>query len=493
MSTRLRTLLATLTFLTLFTLQTEANGQQQYTLEEIVELAKANSPQAFQARNRKENRYWQYRTYRSNYIPQLVLSGEPTFNNTISSQVQFVGDTAITRFSQFNEFDVTSRLSVDQNISLTGGAVSIGSNLNRNDNFITANTQYSSQPFSIVLNQPLFAFNQLRWDNKVEPLRYDESTKQFNEEMELVALRASGLYFDLLLSQINLKIAQTNLANNDTIYRIGQGRYELGKIAENELLQLELNLITSRQQVTQAQLDAETNTLALNTFIGQPGNEPLRLNESINVPEFNIDPEFAIEQAKGNRQAFLAFRRRRLEAEREVARARGDSGIDAELTAAFGVTQAGVTLSDAYQQPRESIFVGLNISLPVVDGGRQKARIQTALSNRDLVESTIAQEEIAFEQEIYTRVRQLEILRLQVETSQKAADIAQRTYDISQQRYFVARISITDLNIALQAKDQARRSYVQALRDFWDAYYEIRSLTLYDFEANQPIEYTGGN
>ena len=61
----------------------------------------------------------------------------------------------------------------------------------------------------------------------------------------------------VVLAQISLEIAQKNLANNDTIYKIGQGRYNLGRIAENELLDLELNVMNSRQQVAQALVDLE--------------------------------------------------------------------------------------------------------------------------------------------------------------------------------------------------------------------------------------------
>ena len=45
-------------------------------------------------------------------------------------------------------------------------------------------------------------------------------------------------------------------------------------------------------------------------------------------------------------------------------------------------------------------------------------------------------------------------------------------------------VTITDLGIAQQEKDKNRRSYVESLRDYWMAYYELRELTLYDFEAD---------
>src|SRR5690606_36535370 len=44
------------------------------SLDDIVEMAKAQSPRSKQAETRKENLYWTYRYYKSNYNPQLRLS-----------------------------------------------------------------------------------------------------------------------------------------------------------------------------------------------------------------------------------------------------------------------------------------------------------------------------------------------------------------------------------------------------------------------------------
>ncbi|NEQ55809.1 MAG: hypothetical protein F6K11_37870 [Leptolyngbya sp. SIO3F4] len=62
-----------------------AFSQKIFTLQEVIELAKQNSIGARQAENRKENRYWQYNLFLSNYRPQIFLNGQlPDFNRTIS-------------------------------------------------------------------------------------------------------------------------------------------------------------------------------------------------------------------------------------------------------------------------------------------------------------------------------------------------------------------------------------------------------------------------
>jgi outer membrane protein TolC len=52
----------------------------------------------------------------------------------------------------------------------------------------------------------------------------------------------------------------------------------------------------------------------------------------------------------------------------------------------------------------------------------------------------------------------------------------------------IGRIGIDNLYIAQNEKDQAKTQYVQALRQYWQAYYQLRRLTLYDFETGRPIQ-----
>ena len=57
------------------------SGQTRYSLEDVLRMAREQSPFSRQAETRKENRYWQYRSFKSNYNPQLRLMGNlPDYN-----------------------------------------------------------------------------------------------------------------------------------------------------------------------------------------------------------------------------------------------------------------------------------------------------------------------------------------------------------------------------------------------------------------------------
>ncbi|AHM63568.1 outer membrane efflux protein [Flammeovirgaceae bacterium 311] len=460
------------------------NIRNGLTLYEVIELAREQSPAALQAVTVKENRYWQYKTYQSNYFPQLVLNGSNEFSREVVATRQNDGTYA---FPQVNQNLSALSLSLEQQIGFSGSRIFLSSSLNRFDNFYNNTAFFSGNPAFIGLTQPLFFFNWLKWDKKIAPLQYEESKREYVEEMEQIAVRVTDLFFDMLLSQASLDIAKKNLAINEDLYQMAQDRASKTSSSESEQLQLELTVMRARQQVAKAELDLETNTLRLKSFIGVTDDDPLSLVPPSTIPDFKVDTETALAEAHKNRRASVAFKRRKLEAAKGVAWARGSGGLDANIQATFGLTNRGDVLSEVYQTPDDQQAVMINFSVPVMDWGRQKSRYKTAEANQKLTDYTVAQDQVNFEQEVITHVRMFSMRKQQVTISEKSDQIAQKRYAIAQRRYVLGEISITDLNIAMQEKDEAKRSYIASLEEFWKAYYQLRKLTLYDFEHNISI------
>jgi len=474
-------LFSVIVFLNPFTI----SAQQAFTLADIIERAKSQSPSSKRAETQKENRYWAYRTFRTNYNPQLRLEGQlPVYYKSVNQVPQQDGTYRYIPVQQTNN-EVT--LGLRQPLAFTGGIISANSGLgffkDYNDRSTLAE-QWSGSVFNIALNQPLFSFNQYRWDKRIEPLVYEESKREYVEEMEVISETAVQRFFNVLEQQINHQIATFNLVNNDTIYKIEQGRYNIGTTSLDKLLQVELQLLTSRQQVAQASLALETARLQLRSFIGLKDGEQFELILPEEIPQFSVSVDEALAYAKQNRADYIAFQRRRLEAEESVARARGNR-FQVNARAAYGLNNNGLVFTDVYQDPTEQQQFNLTFSIPVLDWGRNKAMMRTAVANKKLQDFQIAQDEVDFEQSIMTQVRQFEMLRLQMQITKKSDEVAAERYNVSQNRYLIGKIDITDLNIALEQKDDAKRRYIQALRDFWVAYYNLRQLTLYDFHEGK--------
>lgn len=459
-------------------------GQVTLSLEDVIELAKQQSPSAKAAETRKVNFYWQYRTFRSDYNPSLNLTGNlPGYNRDFFQVSQDDGTFAYRSREQISS---SLNLGLIQPLALTGGEISINSSLNQfndlNADPSVINPIYNSTLFNVRLVQPIFGFNDLKWAKRTEPLRYEESKRSYVEDMEFISQQSANLFFDYLDAQINLQIAEFNLANNDTVFNIEEGRYNIGTTSKDKLLQVELQLLRSKQDVAQANLDLQTSRLALRRYIGlqDSSGSQMQLILPNELPLFEIDLDKALAYARENRADYIEFERRRLEADRNVASARAQR-FQSNLTASFGLNNAAGEIVDTYDNPNDQQRVNVTLSVPILDWGRSKSRVQTALADQELTQYTLDQEIQNFEQEIMTLVSRLEVIRLQVEITQKSDEVATERYMVAQNRYLIGKIDITDLNIALTEKDNARRSYINALRSFWSAYFDLRRLTLYDF------------
>jgi outer membrane protein TolC len=475
-----------------FTFTSLCSAQQKMTLPDVVGMAQRSSPSYYRAQSRALNSLYAYRYFKAGQMPHLVAN----FNNASSPMGETTtveqpnGEIEVRRRSTSN---TTLGLGLRQIVPWTGGVFSVRSDLGRVDIFSPeSKTTYWATPFTLNYNQPTFLYNPYNWERKISPLAYEESKRTYIEDLERVALDGSVYFFAALAAQTQEKIYQLNVQNTDTLYKISKGRFDLGKIAENELLQIELSLLNARNSLEQATLQKEIAYQELKRFLNMPKDADIEIALPNKTPLFNVPLDKAIAEAGNNRQAVLEFRRRRLEAEQDIAQARGSSGYELNLSAQMGQAGGGLdptSLKGAYQGGEVQQRFNVGVSIPVVDWGRARNRVRQARANRDLVEIDVQQAERSFEQEVYLQTQQFNIQKNLLASAAKADTIAALRYEITKQRYLIGKISITDLNLAQQEKDQASQGYIGALRNFWSAYYTVRRLTLYDFEQDRKIRY----
>jgi outer membrane protein TolC len=200
-----------------------------------------------------------------------------------------------------------------------------------------------------------------------------------------------------------------------------------------------------------------------------------------------VDPAAAVAYAVQNRSDIREYDLQRTMAERRVREAQLNRGFGATLTAVAGLNQTSTGLGDAYRSPLDQQRLSLSLEMPVLQWGAGRAAVQAAQADQQRVEYTLQGNRQALEQEVHFAALELEQNERQLAIAAKADTVAERRFEVAKNRYVIGRIDISDLYIAQNEKDNAVESYVQALRQYWTAYYRLRRLTLYDFEAGEPI------
>ena len=468
-------------------LGTISQAQIQLSLKDVISLAKTNSIMSKQIENRYQNSYWRHFSYKRQFLPSLVFDGTlPEFQHFIASVTQNDGaETFVNR----NVISNKANLSINQLVPLTGGVISIGTGL---DNIqLSGNTQsttYLSRPIEFGYSQNIFGFNRYKWDKKIEPLYFNEAELLKAEEIEQLSIESVNRYFDLLRDQLSMKNTENNFLNNDTIYKIGKGRYGYGKISENELLQLELSLLNAEMSYEKQKLNLELSRQKLATFLGYSSQENIELVLDSLIPEFDVNYAEALSFANKYHSQIIRQEKKVLEAEMNVAKVKINNRFNFNLSASFGLSQTADNITDAYLKPQNQEFVSLGVRVPIVQWGLGRGRIKQAKEYAELVKSTIEQEKIDFNQDIYVKVAQFNLTRKQLKVSERAKEVAAKRFEVAKQRYLIGKTIVTDLLIAQQEKDNALIRYINAYRDFWKSYYDIRKTTHYDFEAKTIIE-----
>ncbi|MGE7775605.1 TolC family protein [Chitinophaga sp. NPDC101104] len=464
-----------------------AQDTLQLSLDQVVDMARKGSIAARQAITVRKTKYWEWRTHRSNYQPQLALEGTlPGFQKTFNPVTQPNGTI---KFEPVHYNNSALNLSFSQGITATGGRIYGATQLQRFDDFSAGTRLYNAIPFTIGYTQPLFQFNQLKWDTRIAPIKFAESKQQFIADMEFIGVKAADYFFDLLLAQVNFQIAVTNLENTRQIQRIADEKFALGKISRNEILQLQLEYLKAEKSAGTARRDMEIAAMNLRAYAGMQHAGKIRLTLPPAVIAMQVSAERVLEEAYANNAESIAYERRIREAKRDVAKAKGENGLNAALNANLGYSNSAADLGKVYRDPRNQQLVELKFTIPVLDWGRQRSRTKTAEANLEFTQYAVEQDKQNFAQSVTTQVTLYTMMQEQVQLSAAADSIASEKYEIARQRYVLGNLSITDLSIAFSEKDQAKRDYILALRDFWVAYYELRYLSLYDFEQNKKISY----
>ena len=470
----------------LFTVEMKAQDTLKIELASAITMAQGGSVVSKQIENNYQSSYWSYKAFKARQLPSLDFTGTlPDFNRTIFSQTQPDGTR---EFISSNVFNSDVGLNLSQRVAATGGSVFLNSGLQRIDNLDEDDqTSYFSNPVSIGFNQSIFGFNSLRWEKKTAPLRWEAASRDKVEQQEQLSMDVVRTFFSYLLAQENLAIAQKNLENNEELYKIAKGRYGLGKIAENDLLQMELSVLQASNELELSAIQMERSKNELFTLLSIESENVVKLEIPNNTPQVNVNTQKALEQARQNRKDMVDFKRQKLEAERNLAEAKANRNPQINLTGSFGLNKTAFEVEEAYTRPLDQERFNLGLTIPIFDGGERKSQYKIAQSDMEVIFSDVEQRELAFDREVILRSNELSVLQGRLFISARSDTIALKRYNITKQRYLIGKIDITELNLALNSKDQSRRAYLQALRDYWEAYYRLRRLTLFDFETNQPL------
>ena len=453
------------------------SAQEKMTLPEAIHTARTQSVEALQARQAFVSTYWAYRSYKASRLPSFYLYGDMMNFDRSLTLLQNPEDGTLNYVSS-NNLQNGIGVQMNQNITFTGGTLSVSSDLSRIDQFgNNKSLTWYSRPVTVSYYQPLFTYNQFKWDKKIEPKEYERGKRDYLESMEALTINAVYAYHNLLLAKMNNEISQSNFENSGNMLKIAKER-----------LQLELRMLNDSISINETAVQVREAQMMLNSLLGYDESfviDPVLEEE---LPDIQMDYDLVMYKSLANSSFSLDNELSLLNAESSVAHAKASRGFSFALNARFGMSQTGPEFPQAYKDLLDQETIGITFSIPIFDWGLGKGKVQKAKAAQEVVRAQVQQRENDYRRQIFTAVSQFNNQRQQCQVSRRAMLIASERYELTMHRFREGNASVTDLNMAQTENDSALRQYISDISNFWTYYYALRQYTLYDFINGRDLE-----
>ncbi len=282
-------------------------------------------------------------------------------------------------------------------------------------------------------------------------------------------LTATEVYYDAILSQRLVEIAESTLAQAEATLGQTQAAFAQGVQPEFDVLRAEVARDNQRSLVVQRASERDLALLRLRLVLGIPKDRQVRLSGNLE------DPESATVAAAAREVAGISGEGPRAPVSLAKAQvsARAAS-VDLARAARLPTIQLALNLGfvNYPQDPwpmfddwRTNFTVGVSLQVPIFTGGQLINQVRAAQA--DLLEAELRLQDTAEQSELQVAraAEQIDVAVALWRASLRTQEQAQRAYEIAQQRFeqgVSTQLELTDARVLLE---QARVNQARAARD----------------------------
>ncbi|MDR3221382.1 MAG: TolC family outer membrane protein [Candidatus Accumulibacter sp.] len=273
-------------------------------------------------------------------------------------------------------------------VSATAGSV-WNDNRYHNDSQPSWQRDYNTHSYNISLTQPLF-----RWQNVVQygqaKWQVAQAEAVFAQASQELVLRVAQAYLDVLYAQENL--AAVRASKEAIALQLAQAKknFEVGTttITDTHEAQSRFDLATAQELA--GENDLEVKRYALRVIVGKESGELKRLRADVELlpPQPTSMEKWA--EAAENDSFQVQARQAALEvAQGEVERARAGHYPTLDVVANYGQSDTTSSTSGSSSLRTDARNIGLQLSIPIYEGGATGSRTREAIAKRGAAQSLL--------------------------------------------------------------------------------------------------------
>lgn len=294
---------------------------------------------------------------------------------------------------------------------------------------------------------------------RTESLLGSQETHRNN--MIAVAAEAKRKYYDLVLKFLDRDLQREKVRSLEEHLRSAQGLYEVGNSPYIDVTKAQSDLASARVSLLKAENDILLAQEALKVAIGTDIHTPfsIALSAELLMPQLPEDMAGLVDKALDERPDF-----RKLLHDIKAGELSVKDAARANSPTITG--QASTSLSNSERSSSTAdYYVGVNVNVPVVDGGETQAGIDQAKAQ---LEQTHADAD-SLRQNITYAVMSAALSLMNANDRARAAQetvkYSEENLELSQGRYNVGVGNAIEVSDAVSALAEAKHTYYQAIYD----------------------------
>lgn len=469
----------------IFVCSLNAQGQRTLTLEEAIIIAQNSSP------NIKKSRLNLFSNQRSLDAQRAALKSRFSLDVTpFDYQRTRVFNDLFSQWNTNEDYNSFANFSVSQPITATDGTISLINRLGYRDNyseFQDVRTQTYSNNLYLMVDQPIFTYNRTKLQLKELELNLENAQMSYDLQLLTIEQNVTQSFYTFYQSQNNLEIAQDEYENQLVSYEITKNKVDADLLAQEELYQAELNLATSKSTLENNQVTLDNAADDFKLLLGMDLDEEIEVEVDINFITQDVDLNQAIQYGLDHR---MEIRQRSIDIERsqfELIRTKSLNEFKGAVSLSLGVFGDNEQAPQIYESPTVNPRVAISFSIPIWDWGENKARMEATNANMEINKVDLDVERNNIIIDIRKVYRNLQNLENQIEIAEQNVKNAELTYDINLERYRNGDLTSIDLNRFQNQLSDKKSSLANALINYKIELLNMKILSLYDFENDQPV------
>lgn len=465
--------------------QMTVQAQRTLTLEESILIAQSSSPDI------KKSNLNLFSNQRSLDAQRAALKSRFSLDVTPMdySRTRLFND-LISQWNTTEDYSSFANFSVSQPITATDGTISLINRLAYRDNyseFQDIRTKTYSNNLFLQIDQPIFTYNRNKL--QTQELKLNLENAQINNALQLLTLEqnVTQSFYTFYQRQNSLEISIDEYENQQVSYEITQKKVDADLLAKEELYQAELNLATSKSTLDNNQVLLDNAADDFKLLLGVDLDDELEVEVDINFITREVDLNQAIAHGLENR---MELRQRRITIERsqfELTRTKALNEFKGAVSLSLGVFGDNPQATEIYESPTMNPRVAISFSIPIWDWGENKARMDATNANLEINKVDLDVEERNITINIRKVYRNLQNLENQIEIAEQNVKNAELTYDLNLERYRNGDLTSIDLNIFQSQLSEKKSALADALINYKIELLNLKILSLYDFERQEPV------